>query len=78
MELRLVGEKNGTQIISKLKELYNQTTIDRRFLLEFLGNFRAIIANYLRTNYALDPLALENKLNLIAVDECLFSYIEGS
>ena len=47
-------------------------------MLEFLGNFRAIIANYIRTNYALDPLALENKLNLIAVDECLFSYIEGS
>ena len=31
-------EKNGIQIVSKLKELYNQTTIDRRFVLEFLGN----------------------------------------
>ena len=31
LELWLLEEKNGTQIILKLKELYNQTTIDKKY-----------------------------------------------
>lgn len=60
LELWLVEEKIFTKIIYKLKELYSQPTIDRIFTLEFLGNCRAVIANYLRTNYTLDPFDKED------------------
>ena len=77
LKLWLLEEYDVTKIASKLKTFYNVEKVDSRFIYKFIHNNRILIANYLRTVYALDPLAYKNKFQHIAIDESLFTHKEG-
>ena len=59
-----------------MKILYNKENINSRFIYKyiFIHTNRKIIANYLRTVYALEPLAYKDQMQHIAVDESLFTH----
>ena len=63
------------QIANKLSEIYSIQNADKRMIYNYIGNMREIIANYLRRDYSLDPLAQKNAFNHITYEESLFSHI---
>ena len=77
LKLWLIDEFNVKKITNKLENIYNVNKIDSRFIYKFIQNNRIIISNYLRTVYALDPLAYKNAFQHIPTDESLFTHTNG-
>ena len=77
LDLWLNSEFNLAKISKNLAEIYNQQTINKAFILKFLHECRIYIAHYIRDNYCLQLLAPKNELFHIAVDESLFTHLNG-
>ena len=57
IKLWLIEEKNVSKIEKTLKDIYKVDKVDNRFIYIFIQNLRTIIANYIKSNYILEPLA---------------------
>jgi hypothetical protein len=73
----LNGDLNATKISTKLKEKYTLEKVNNLFIYKFLQNCRIIIANYIRSIYQLDQLVYKDLHQLVAVDESLFTHVQG-
>ncbi len=73
----LLDELNYQKIDKKLKEKYSLKTINKRFINEFLQLCRKAIANYIKSIYILEPLALVNANNHVSINENLFCHSSG-
>lgn len=77
IKLWLNDEMNVTKIANKLTDIFLPDKIDRRFIYTFITKCRLAIANYNRQIYQLDCIAPKDSHYHIAVDESLFTHIDG-
>ncbi len=68
---------NVNKITTKLKEEYQQDIIDQRFIYQLISTYRKAIATHLRNVYSLFRFANRNALEIVCVDESLFTHKAG-
>ena len=68
---------NVTKIANKLADIFFPDKVDKRFIYSFITKCRLAIANYTRIIYQLDCIAPTDSHFHIAVDESLFTHIDG-
>ena len=71
------SEFNEEKISLKLGELYNKEKINKLFILNYLHESRVYITHYIGDAYCLETLSPKNQLSHNAVDESIFSHLEG-
>lgn len=77
LDLWLNDQLNAVKITNKLNSIYKINKTNKVYIMGLLQEFRIYIATYLRDKYCLEPLARENQLAHIAVDESLFTHLNG-
>ncbi len=65
------------KITTKLKEEYQQDNIDQRIIYQIISTCGKAIATHSRNVYSLFRLAKRNALEIVCVDESLFTHNAG-
>ena len=77
MKYWIVDNFNVSKIASKLEEIYNIESLNKKFIYSYIFILRKIISSFLRNVYSIERLASNNANNILCIDESLFTHTDG-
>ena len=77
MKYSIVDNFNVSKLASKLEEIYNIESLNKKFIYSYIFILRKNKSSILRNLYSIERLASNNANSILCIDESLFTHTDG-